>query len=73
MAGREHLSQKQAAEYVKDAEANLATNTLAYKKDTAGSDSFVIENRTLRGEGHVNANTKKNRGQTYQGAVGGDD
>jgi hypothetical protein len=71
MPAREHLSQKQAAEYVQDAEPNVATSTLAHKSDTATSDSFIITTRNLRGEGHVNPMTKRTRGQTYDGAVGG--
>lgn len=72
MPARDHISQKQASEYVKDAEANIGTSTLALKKDTAKSNSFIIKNKELRGENVVNPLSKETAGQTYGGAVGAD-
>ena len=44
---------------------------LGYKTDTRGTNSFVIKNQGLRGEGAVNPYSKELRGQTYGGSVGG--
>lgn len=73
MPARDHLSQKQHnAEHVKDVDSNVNTSTLAYKTDTAKSNSFIIKNRELRGESSVNPLSKETAGQTYGGAVGAD-
>lgn len=71
MPGYSHLSAK-GFEKIKDLHHFTGESShLAYKKDTRGTNAFVIKNQGLRGENAVNPYSKDLAGQTFGGSVGG--